>query len=215
MADLRNDIPVAGSAGADDDSIPLDRDPGPASAFSWSLWVLYTHLPLVALAALAALSRAIQLGWTRDHSTFAFWALEFVVEPARVFVVVGALGAGNISRGKTLVISWWKKHRSRPPQKRKGDDASTRASLPWRQILEQVFVFAVAALGTNVLIGWASGPGLLHALVAALFSCDDETAGLVIELFLKNLTVIPVMACFYVALVRLVRRSGRDGDRTS
>lgn len=198
---------------------------GPGSPLAWSLW-LYVRYPLLpGLALLAATGRALQLGWT-DQPATTYLLLELVVEPARVLIGVGVVGAGSIRRGFATLRRLWARRRaagaSVPPMSvegshdvSKGERTSPASELPlWERaralsgrLLGSLIAIAAFILLGNWCIDAVAQAAFVHQALDAALGVQGPPATAAAVYFLKNLLVIPIVIIWNGGMYRLLRDS--------
>lgn len=192
-----------------------DDDPwrrGPASPLAWSLWLYFRHPVLWSLAALAAIGRAVQLGWAAEHSTMTYALLELVVEPARLLLAVAVIGAGSLRRGLRTLKTFWTRSRTGANKLKSVDDPGAPAMPSWQRLralsgrlLGALLAMAAFALLGNWCIDQAAETRSVRDTMQLALGANASAATDAARFFLKNLTVIPIVIIWYGGMYRMLR----------
>jgi hypothetical protein len=176
------------------------------SAVARTFQFISRHLPLVGvLCAISAGGRFVQTGWPSLSGAMAQVALEIVVEGARVVLALAAIGGGNPFTGVETIKQVFRTKKS--DKSSPAVDVRKRLLFHWKSYAWDFAFYCGIAFALNLIIDVIVD---LPAVVALTHTLGAKGSGSA-ELFLKNLSVIPLTIIFQVFFVtRLLNHSRND-----
>jgi hypothetical protein len=143
--------------------------------------------------AIAAITRAVQLGAFGQVSHATYSSLELLVSTARTLMSLAILGGGSPLRGLKRLIHLDFRIPEIPRKK-----WQTIISQRWIVLTANLLVFAVAAVVCNALLRATATLIADHTSIGFLSNQEAN------DFFLKNMTVIPLTTVFALCCINFV-----------
>lgn len=166
---------------------------------SWASNIIVKHLFLIlALIFISAMGRAIQTNGVGAISKTGYWLLEIPVETSRVSLFLLFLGGGSIFSGLKIISALFQM--TRQEWKVVPNTMTRSLASHSMELLATTIAMVAIALVINCFIRYgAESPKLLSD--SSQFSLLKSFSVQSLTLFLKNLTVIPLVIIFEVWLI--------------
>lgn len=166
-------------------------------------------LVVLGLGFVAAIGRIVQLGAFGPISPGLHITMEVLVESARIWLFVYALGLTKVKKGfariKLMVTSReaWASH---------WREARSRLRYEWRALVASFVIYMLIAWMINLLIDHTAYQTCLYYKLKVNNIIAEQSSEWVIILFFKNLSVIPLTLIFNALFLLWVtgRVTGRD-----
>ncbi|SDF50866.1 hypothetical protein SAMN04487996_11134 [Dyadobacter soli] len=165
-------------------------------------------LAVLGLGFIAAIGRIVQLGAFGTISPGLHAAMEVMIESARIWLFVYALGLTKVKKGferiKLMLTSpnAWAIH---------WRQARTRLRSEWRSLLASFVIYLLIAWVINLLIDHTAYQTCLYYKLKVNNIIAEQSSEWVIILFFKNLSVIPLTLIFNALFLLWV--TGRMSSR--
>lgn len=184
-----------------------------------SVWVIQTllfiknHLAIIlGLGIIAAFGRAIQLGAFGPVTGIFYYALEIIIQSARLFIFLYALGFTSIRTGISLIKKF---AGSKNVRKENWQIAVRKVKKDWFSMLTSCIIYSLISFIINLLIDYATYQTCLYLKLKTNDIIAEGASEWVIILFLKNISVIPLTLVFDALFLlwitnRLTQKSSAD-----
>lgn len=148
---------------------------------------------VMTLGLIAGLGRVAQLRGFGPVSPNMHFALEVIIESARLLLLVYVVGSANITHGFRRIALAFRKDQG---QKMAIKNAMQHFRSKWKEMLLNFFAYLAIAFIFNLLIDQLAYQTCLYLTMTTNGILSTDSSEWTIILFFKNLTVIPLTLVF-------------------